>query len=230
MAHIGGKSAAIYSPVSQSSSYIDLDNLDGESYYKEDNQLYIKDGGYISQNITGANNNEIWLLSADGKGNFKISLTFVDYNSNAIYTTSELCNNDRIRYFSTYGVAPKNANGVFIRIKGDGVIDSIRLQHLKALVVLSGWKGELRSEGGNQFEASERDKYFQGEANSVRYLDGVPDTDTFQKKEKIFIGFLGNKSLFNRIEGRISKINNLSGPNASPVKFRCDSVKIPFKE
>src|SRR6056297_2957759 len=123
MANIKGNSAAIYSPVGnqrlKNNTFGDYDNWEGQSFYIEDNNLYIEDNGYVTQHVKGANKNEIWLLSGQGKGELKISIYFVDYSGNAIYRSSEEFNSDDYTYISTYGVAPEKSNEILVQSKGN---------------------------------------------------------------------------------------------------------------
>lgn len=230
MANIKGNSAAIYSPVGSqklnNNNFSSYDSWNGESFYIEDNKVYIENNGYISQKITGANKNEIWLLSANGKGSFKISIRFIDYNGNAIYRSSEQFSLQDSAYFSTYGVAPAKTNGVLIQVEGSGKVEGIKLRHLKPLIILSDWEGSLSREKIQGFETTSKIK-FKGKAEEIREIESV-NFDTFQAKEKIFIGFLENKSLFNRVEGKVSKMENLD--NSYPVKFECNEVNIPMRD
>lgn len=232
MANIKGSSAAIYSPVGneklKNSDFNNYDSWNGESFYIENNNLYIRDNGYVTQKIKGANQNEIWTLSGRGKDNLKISVYFLDYDDNAIYRSSEQFNSTEYTYISTYGVAPKQSNVVFIKLEGEGEIREINLQHLKPLAILSDWDGRLEKTEKKGFDRTQNTQ-FSGEAKEARYLDSV-NTDTFQSKQKIFIGFLSSKSLFNRIEGIISSLDNITGNRKSKIKFTCEKVKIPFKE
>ena len=91
--------------------------------------------------------------------------------------------------------------------------------------MLSNWEGNLQKTEKYGFEQDQLAR-FKGSAKEVREIDSI-NLDTFQEKEKIFIGFLSNKSLFNRIEGIISDISNLQ--NNNKIKFKCNKVKIPLR-
>ncbi len=231
MANIKGNSGAIYSPVGtqklDNNDFSNYENWNGESFYIENGKLHIENEGYISQKVTGANKNEIWLFSANGKGDFKISLRFLDYNNNSIYNSSEDFKLNRKAYFSTYGVAPTKTNGVLVQIRGSGQVDSVSLKHLKPLIILSNWEGSLSRKKVKGFDGDSIIR-FKGKADQAREIENV-NFDTFQSKEKIFIGFLENKSLFNRVEGNISKVENLENDHY-PVKFECGNVKVPFRD
>lgn len=231
MANIKGNSGAIYSPVGtqklDNNNFNSYENWNGESFYIENNKLYIENNGYVSQKIIGANKNEIWLFSANGKGKFKTSLRFLDYSNNSIYNSSEDFKLDRKAYFSTYGVAPTKTNGVLVQIRGSGQVDNVNLKHLKPLIILSNWEGSLSRRKVKGFDEDSIIK-FKGKAEESREIENV-NFDTFQSKEKIFIGFLENKSLFNRVEGNISKVENLENDHY-PVKFECGNVKVPFRD
>ena len=231
MANIKGNSGAIYSPVGkqklENNNFSNYEYWDGESFYVENNKLYIENDGYVSHKVIGANKNEIWLFSANGEGNFKISLRFLDYEDNSIYSSSEEFQLERNAYFSTYGVAPTKTNGVLIQIRGNGQVDSIKLKHLKPLIILSDWEGSLSRKKVKGFEEDSVIK-FNGKAEEAKEIESI-NFDTFQARVKIFIGFLENKSLFNRIEGNISEVENLK-TNPYPVKFKCENVKVPFRD
>lgn len=229
MANIRGNSAAIYSTVSKqkltNANFKTSDSWSGESYYIEEKVAHIKNGK-IYQYIRGANKNEIWLFSAEASGSFKMRVSFLDYNDNLILSSSENFDINDQRYVSTYGVAPEDANSALVRIEGDGLVSSTNLQHLKPLIMLTNWSGTLKKDNVGGFSSSSKVK-FKGEAEEVRELDSI-NLETFQEKKKIFIGFTENKSLFNRIEGNITNIDNLN--SHGPIKFKCDSVKVPFRD
>ena len=116
---------------------------------------------------------------------------------------------------------------MLVQIRGNGQVNSIKLKHLKPLIILSNWEGSLSRKKIKGFEEDSIIK-FKGKAEEAREIESV-NFDTFQAKAKIFIGFLENKSLFNRIEGSISKVENLK-TNSCPVKFKCENVKVPFRD
>jgi len=116
---------------------------------------------------------------------------------------------------------------VLVQIRGNGQVDSVKLKHLKPLIILSDWEGSLSRKKVKGFEEDSVIK-FNGKAEEAKEIESI-NFDTFQARVKIFIGFLENKSLFNRIEGNISEVENLK-TNPYPVKFKCENVKVPFRD
>ncbi|MGV9142178.1 MAG: hypothetical protein ACOC1X_04495, partial [Promethearchaeota archaeon] len=138
---------------------------------------------------------------------------------------SEQFNNNRNIYMSTYGVAPERSNSVLVKIEGEGQVNQVSLQHLKPLLMLNNWEGSLQKTDKCGFEQDQLAK-FKGKSEEVQELDSI-NFNTFQEREKIFIGFTSSKSLFNRVEGTISTISNLQ--NNNKVKFECTKVKVPLR-
>lgn len=226
MGNIKGNTAAIYSPVSENSlgnsNFQNQNSWAGESFYINDEHLHIENG-LVYQHIRGASQNEIWLLSCyAGNADLGLSISFLDEHSSVIYCSRQKFTSQDFHYSSVYGVAPTASRSILVRLTGTGKISEAKLTQLKPIFALVDWEGSLLREQSPDFARKQR-IVFKGEARDVRILDSP------KRKARVFIGFLENKSILDRVEGEVeSATPQLDSGVSGPIRFQCSNVKIPM--